>query len=279
MKSVGRFFSAHIDGKGKFAETASIKEPDLKWMREGFAGGGMVGEVEVPMILEAMKAELTLFNYDEDAINLFGIKPSMPQKFQFRRELFDTKTQKVQAVVVHIFGTIDLEFSEWDRKKLEGLKVPIFVTTYRRWLDGVEQFHIDPEAGTFDVDGVNAMSDSMRAIGRIQMTKIMLSKPVNFGDGKKFEIIELRDMTAGDFMDVAREIADGASRMEQEVRCAAKCSDIPYAVFAAMHPADIVQFSTWYDKQWELPKADTSKDDAEDGDEETLGKAGSSSKG
>lgn len=167
MKSVGRFFSAFIDGKGKFAETASIKEPDLKWLREGFAGGGMIGEVEVPLIMEAMKAELTLYNYDEDAISLFGINPSLPQKFQFRRELFDTKTQQSQAVVVHIFGTIDLEFSEWDRKKLEGLKVPIFVTTYRRYLDGVPQFHIDPELGIFDVDGVGVFGDTMRSIGRV----------------------------------------------------------------------------------------------------------------
>lgn len=112
------------------------------------------------------------------------------------------------------------------------------------------------------------------------MTTIKLKKPVDFGNGKKFETIKLRDMTAGDFMEVARETLEGASRMEQEARCAAKCSDIPFTVFAAMHPADMVEFGNWYDAQWELPKAATAKDnDAEGDDEETLGKAGSSLKG
>lgn len=166
MKSVGRFFSAFIQDKGKFAESAQVKEPDLKYARETVAGGGMIGEVEVPLIMEAMKAELTLYNYDEDAIALFGIAPGVPQKFQFRRELFNTREQSSQPVVIHLIATLDLEFSEWDRKKLEGVKIPLFVTSYRRFLDGVQQFHIDPEAGIFEFEGANTLDAAMRAIGR-----------------------------------------------------------------------------------------------------------------
>lgn len=166
MKQTGRYFSAFIDGKGKFAETATVKEPDLKWVREGYAGGGMVGEIEVGLILEALKGELTLFNYDADAINIFGVTPGVPQSFQFRRELFDTREQGSESVVIHMRATMDLEFPEWNRKNLEGVKLPLFVHTYRRFLNGVEQYHVDPEAMILRVNGTDVLAEARRAIGR-----------------------------------------------------------------------------------------------------------------
>ncbi|MCK9549640.1 phage major tail tube protein [Aquamicrobium sp.] len=166
MKQTGRYFSAFIDGKGKFAELATVKEPDLKWVREGYAGGGMVGEVEPALILEALKGEMTLYNYDQDAINIFGLVPGMPQPFQFRRELFDTRDQGSESVVIHMHASVDLEFPEWGRKSLEGVKLPLFIHTYRRFLNGVEQYHIDPEGMIFRVNGNDALVEARRAIGR-----------------------------------------------------------------------------------------------------------------
>ena len=166
MKQTGRYFSAFIDGKGKFAEAASVKEPDLKWVREGYAGGGMVGEIEVGLILEAMKGELSLFNYDVDAINVFGINPGVPLPFQFRRELFDTREQGSESVVIHMKATMDLEFPEWNRKNLEGVKLPLFIHTYRRFLNGIEQYHVDMEAMIFRVNGNDVLAEARRAIGR-----------------------------------------------------------------------------------------------------------------
>ncbi|MBX8801930.1 hypothetical protein HBA92_14335 [Ochrobactrum sp. MR28] len=166
MKQVGRFYSAFIDGKGKFAETASVKEPDLKWVREAYAGGGMVGEVEVPLILEAMKGEITLYNYDKDAIDIFGIMPGVPQSFQLRRELFDTRAQGSEDIVIHLRATLDIELPEWNRKNLEGVKLPLFVHTYRRFVNGVEHYHIDPEEMIFRVNGTDTLEGARRAIGR-----------------------------------------------------------------------------------------------------------------
>lgn len=166
MKQTGRYFSAFIEGKGKFAETSTVKEPDFKWIREGYAGGGMVGEIEVPLILEAMKAELALFNYDTDAITVFGVTPGVPLSFQFRRELFDTRDQGSESVVIHMKATMDLEFPEWNRKNLEGVTLPLFVHTYRRFLNGIEQYHVDMEAMIFRVNGVDVLAEARRAIGR-----------------------------------------------------------------------------------------------------------------
>lgn len=167
MKHIPRAWSAFIDDKGKFAESASFKEPDLRWVRETYAGGGMAGEVSAHMLMEEMRGELMLYNYDPDAMSAFGITIGEPLPFQFRRELFDTESQTRQSYVIHTLASIDLEFPEWDRRRLEGVKLPLFIKKYRRFVDGVLKMHIDPEAGIIDGGDGNILAETNRAIGRI----------------------------------------------------------------------------------------------------------------
>ncbi|MCW5712748.1 phage major tail tube protein [Shinella sp.] len=116
MKDLGRAWSAFIDGKGKFAENASFKEPDFKWIREKIAGGGMSGEISAPMMLEEQTATLTMYTYDLDAMRAFGLSVKAPQSFIFRRELFDTRLQTTSAITIRMLATMDIEFPEWDLK-------------------------------------------------------------------------------------------------------------------------------------------------------------------
>jgi P2 family phage contractile tail tube protein len=166
MKDIGRFWSAFVDGKGKFAEAASFEEPDFKWTREKFAGGGAAAEASVQMILEELTASLTLYTYDPDAMKVFGLAVRSPQPFQFRRELHDTKTQAVSTIAIRVQATLDIEFPDWDRKKLEGVKLPMFLTSYRRFRDGILEAHIDPEAGIINFGSGNVLDATNRAIGR-----------------------------------------------------------------------------------------------------------------
>lgn len=166
MKDLGRAWSAFIDGKGKFAEGASFKEPDFKWIREKIAGGGMSGETSAQMMLEEQEAVLTLYNYDVDVMRSFGLSIKAPQPFIFRRELFDTRSQVTSSITIRTMASIDLEFPEWDRKRLEGVKIPLFVVNYRRFRNGVLELHHDPENGIIADGTGNLMAESNRAIGR-----------------------------------------------------------------------------------------------------------------
>ena len=166
MKDIGRFWSAFIDGKGKFAEAATFEEPDFKWVREKVNGGGAAGETSAPMIMEELTASLTLYTYDPDAMRAFGLAVRVPQPFQFRQELFDTKSQTSSMIAIRANATLDLEFPDWDRKKLEGVKLSLFITSYRRFRNGILEMHIDPEAGIIDAGSGNLLDGAMRAIGR-----------------------------------------------------------------------------------------------------------------
>lgn len=166
MKDIGRFWSAFIDGKGKFAEAMSFEEPDFKWIRETFAGGGSAAESSVQMILEELKATLTLHTYDPDAMRVFGLAAGSPQAFQFRRELHDNKTQETGVIAIRVMATLDIEFPDWDRKKLEGVKLPLFISSYRRFRNGILETHVDPEAGIINFGSGNVLEATNRAIGR-----------------------------------------------------------------------------------------------------------------
>ena len=166
MKDLGRFWSVWIDGKGKFSEAASFEEPDLKWIREKMAGGGAAGETSAQMLLEEMTSSVTFYNYDIDAVNAFGLAIKAPQPFQFRRELFDTRSQTSSMIAIRVTATLDLEFPDWDRKKLEGVKLPLFISSYRRFRNGVLELHVDPEAGIIADASGNLLDAANRAIGR-----------------------------------------------------------------------------------------------------------------
>lgn len=166
MKDLGRAWSVFVDNKGKFSEGASFKEPDFKWIREKIAGGGMSGETSAQMMLEEMVGTLTMYTYDVDVMRAFGLAINVPQPFQFRRELFDTRSQVRSNITIRAVGTMDLEFPEWDRKRLEGVKIPLFFTNYRRFRNGVLEFHADPENGIFGGPEGNLLAETNRAIGR-----------------------------------------------------------------------------------------------------------------
>ena len=166
MKDIGRFWSAWIDGKGKFAEAAMFEPPDFKWIREKLSGGGAAGETSLQMILEEMTATLTLYTFDVDAMRAFGLAVRAPQPFQFRRELVDTRAQTTSMIAIRCNATLDLEFPDWDRKKPEGVKIPLFLTSYRQFRNGVLEMHIDPEGGVIDNGSGNLLDGAMRAIGR-----------------------------------------------------------------------------------------------------------------
>lgn len=109
-------------------------------------------------------------------------------------------------------------------------------------------------------------------------TTIKLITPVDLrgenGKGAYVKNFDLRDMTAGDYIDASRMVPENASRMELEMQVAAICSDtVPMAVLRAMRPYDMAQISEWHDKQWSPPKEDKGEGAEEDADPSKAGAA------
>ncbi|MCK9549641.1 phage tail assembly protein [Aquamicrobium sp.] len=88
------------------------------------------------------------------------------------------------------------------------------------------------------------------------------------GSEQRWDTLTLRDIEAGDVCDAGRELPDNASQSEMQLRVAAKCADLPFAILRKLKPVDIIQVEDWWRKQWAGVETDTA------GDEENPSKAG-----
>ncbi len=88
------------------------------------------------------------------------------------------------------------------------------------------------------------------------MKTITLKRPVTIpaavagGLETRWDTLSLRDIEAGDVCDAGRELPDGASQTEMQLRVAAKCADLPFAIVRKLKPVDIVQVEGWWREQW-----------------------------
>lgn len=84
---------------------------------------------------------------------------------------------------------------------------------------------------------------------------------VDGGSEQRWDTLTLRDIEAGDICDAGRELPDNASQQEMQLRVAAKCADLPFAILRKLKPVDIVQVETWWQRQWAGVETATAEDE------------------
>lgn len=88
------------------------------------------------------------------------------------------------------------------------------------------------------------------------MKTITLKRPITMppaiagGSEQRWDGLSLRDIEAGDVCDAGRELPEGASQSELQLRVAAKCAELPFVVIRKLKPVDMVQVETWWREQW-----------------------------
>ena len=88
---------------------------------------------------------------------------------------------------------------------------------------------------------------------------IVLAGPVA-GAEQRWDKLVLRDMEAGDICDAGREMPDGSSQSEMQLRVAAKCADLAFVILRKLKPVDMVQIETWWSAQWNAGEAKAEAD-------------------
>lgn len=93
------------------------------------------------------------------------------------------------------------------------------------------------------------------------MKTITLKRPIIMpasqpgGSEQRWDTLSLRDIEAGDICDAGREIPANASQSEMQLRVAAKCADLPFAILRKLKPVDMVQIESWWSGQWDSSEA------------------------
>lgn len=164
----GRYWSVTIGNNLKLANNAKFTPPAIKHARQEIAGGGMTGKVNPSLgIAELMEAPITFSDYDPDAARLGNFVQGMTTPILLRREFHEPRTGTSTLETFRMLAQADIEFGEWERSSGGDMTVTLHIFSLR-WMKGsAVLYHIDPEMGIWEGDGVSQIRTAMQLIGAI----------------------------------------------------------------------------------------------------------------
>lgn len=157
-----RNFNAFLDGVSYFGRATEGDLPEVKINRAGYRGAGMDGPVGVDMGLEAMRARLTLAEWDPAALKLLGRVNRMVLRPAAMGE-GDGQADTIIASIGGLFATS--EPGTLKPGSEAPLKLEVDVRAYRLEINGEVIFDIDLETGKRVIGGVDQTAEIRRAMG------------------------------------------------------------------------------------------------------------------
>lgn len=155
-------FNAFIDGRSYFGIATEAKLPQPKIMTEAHRGAGMDAPVGIDMGMEAMTAELTIAEYDVNALKLLGAV----NRLVLRPAESDPTSLDARVIIASIGGLFTAtEMGDLKPGQSSTLKVIVDLRTYRLEIDGVLLHDIDIPAGKRLIGGVDQLRGIRRAMG------------------------------------------------------------------------------------------------------------------
>lgn len=155
----------HVDGQGYLGRASEFEEPMLALATEGYRGGGMLGEVQIDLGLQAMEATLKMGGHEAALIRKFGTTRIDGVRIRLTGAYQADDGGPAEAVECYIggrFSEITPGTSKPGDDTEHEYKVPL--SYYRREVNGRTEVEIDMIAGRFLVDGVDRYAEIMNII-------------------------------------------------------------------------------------------------------------------
>lgn len=160
-----RNFNCFIDGRGYAGVVEEVQLPKLEVKTEEWRGGGMDAPIEIDMGLNKLEAEITLKNFDRQALAMFGVQIGLPASFTLRAAVGDD-LGIVLPVVVVLTGRVKLaEPGAWKSGELGSLKIGIAVDFYSLTHGVTPVYVIDVKNMIRQINGVDQLAAIRLAIG------------------------------------------------------------------------------------------------------------------
>lgn len=157
-----RNFNAFVDGRSYFGVATEAKLPQPKIMTEAHRGAGMDMPVGIDMGMEAMSAELTIAEYDVNAMKMLG----RINRLVLRPAAQDPEGTDANVIIASIGGLFTAnEFGDLKSGSPSTLKIMVDVRTYRLEVDGVVIHDINGPEGKRVIGGVDQLRGIRRAMG------------------------------------------------------------------------------------------------------------------
>lgn len=161
-------FNVVLDGKPLLGVAKKIKLPELEREVEQYRAAGMLGKVGLDLGIKEMKIELTLGEYSEQAMRLWGVFDAGGVNLRFMGALRgDDGNGKVDALEISVRGRfIKLSDSEAESGKASEMQAEMPITYYKRTRNDQVEVEIDLINGVEVVGGVDRTAAVRAAIGQ-----------------------------------------------------------------------------------------------------------------
>lgn len=152
-------FTVWIDGSGKIGEAPGFQPPDIQIQTETFRGGGMDGEVDIPMGIEKIEFDFDLHTWDQEVWNYLGYGPgSLDTPIVFRGYL-QTPAGAEKAVLIETRSLIkSIKTSKVEPGKKVEMTVSCNARYYKHQVNGVLVNEIDLFDKVVFINGVDVQA-------------------------------------------------------------------------------------------------------------------------
>ena len=160
-------FTAWVDGFGMIGTVENLQLPEINIQMEGFRGGGMDTEAEIPMGYEKMECSYDLLNWDTYAYqNIAYTGDTMSHTFNFQGNLLHPITGVQEPVLIQIVGgfkSIKQDSIQPGKKSKHSVKMT--VRKYRHSVNNQVITDIDIFNKVFTTGGVDRTAQARSNLG------------------------------------------------------------------------------------------------------------------
>lgn len=154
-----------VDGRGFAGKVTEITLPKLKRKAEGYRGGGMDAEIDMPVGLEKLEGGFSLAGVAPEALAFFGIADGQRFNGAFRGAFTDQKGAVVPVVVTWRGLLAEVDMGSWKPGDKSETKYNASLSYYKLEVDGRVVYDIDPVNCVRIIDGVDELAAERAAIG------------------------------------------------------------------------------------------------------------------
>lgn len=160
-----QIFRLSVDGYGYAGSVKDVKPPKISEKVENFRGGGMGGEVEVPVGTEMDAMEFTLSEVAPNVLKRFGFVQGADKPFTLRSGIKDDAGKDV-AHRYEVGGFLkEVDAGTIEAGKIIERKFSVSPRSFKEFINNELVIHIDHEKGVYVVNGHDKLAQARANAG------------------------------------------------------------------------------------------------------------------
>lgn len=154
-----------IDGVSFSGDVPSLTLPKVTLKMDGYRGGGMAGEIEIPTGVEKLESSFVTNGVRRESLKWFGLSDRTACNAVFRGSFKGLKGKVTPVIVTMRGGLKEVDMGDWKPGDKAEIKHAMALTYYKLEIDGRLMYEIDMVNMVLVIDGVDQLAAERSALG------------------------------------------------------------------------------------------------------------------